>query len=415
MKQCTAYHDQISSKIYPSSLSNSFRLLMPSFFSLHPMSNKLVNKGYGGWAQLGIFTGMVGIGLVAGSLAAMGVWSAMTGQGLMNMEKDMYNPRFATALKMLQMVSTLFIFFLPATLYAFICYKNGWLALGFRRRFTGSILGISILILIACLPLVEALGLLNKAIPLPEVSRTYFDAIEKAYEEQVKVIGDVKTPGQYVLSLFMIALLPAVFEETLFRGGLQNMLSRWKNNSLLYLVLTAVLLVAVRSIWFSNYINPWFFHGGLLVIVLVVYRSERLVAGLNRITNHYLCPIIFVSILFSAIHASWYGFLPRMALGIILGLIFFHTNNLGYNILLHFLNNATVVTVMFLAARQNKPVPVMEEQTFPWWTAFFSAAALVFLFRWLRHRHHVQRPEEVFLDRHNPFENSIFEETKADQ
>ena len=49
------------------------------------------------------------------------------------MEQDMLNPQYATAVKMVQLVSTLFIFFVPAASYAFICYRNGWLALGFRK------------------------------------------------------------------------------------------------------------------------------------------------------------------------------------------------------------------------------------------------------------------------------------------
>lgn len=375
------------------------------------MANKVFNKGFNGWAQLGIFMGMWGFGLIAGSFIAAGVWSAMTGQGLMNMQQDMMNPQYAGAVKMVQLVSTLFIFFVPAGAYAFLCYKNGWLALGFRRGFTLKIAGICALVLVASLPMIDAISLFNKAIPLPQDTRTYFETIEKNYEEQVKVIGNVKTPGQYLLSLFMIALLPAIFEETLFRGGLQNMLSRWKNNALVYVVITALLIVAARFIWFKDYINPWLFFGGLLVVVLLIYRSGIFLKHLSKLTNHYLFPIIFVSILFSAVHASWYGFMPRVALGMILGLIFYYTNNLVYNVLLHFLNNAAVVTVMYFTAKNDQQVLAMAENTFPWWTAFFSVAAIFFLFRWLKHADNLEPVEEVFLipTRDHPFDRDFNE------
>jgi membrane protease YdiL (CAAX protease family) len=391
--------------------------IIPPPYSFFPffatMAAKLINKGFNGWAQLGVFLGMWGVGLVAGSLVAAGVWSAMTGQGVMNMEQDMMNPKYATAVKMIQFVSTLFIFFIPSVAYAFICYKNGWLALGFRKNSMLKIIGISLLILIACLPMIDALSLLNKLIPIPAASKKYFDNIEKSYEEQVKVIGDVKTVGQYILSLFMIALLPAIFEETLFRGGLQNMLSRWKNNAFVYVVLSVLLLIAARSIWFKDLVNPWFFYGGILVLLLIIYRSQPLLNGLNRLTNHYLVPIIFVSILFSAVHASWYGFLPRVALGVLLGLLFYYTNNLTYNILLHFINNATVVTFMFYNARHDKPVVTAETPSFPWWAAFFSIVALILLFRWLRKTGRETQPGELFLNRDNPFNNTIFEENNS--
>lgn len=372
------------------------------------MATKLYNKGVNGWSQLGVFLGMWGVGLVAGSLVAAGIWSAMTGQGLMNMEKDMMNPQYANAVKMVQLVSTLFIFFIPAVTYAFICYRNGWLALGFNKNVNFKIIGISILILIACLPMIDALSLLNKVIPLPASSKSYFDNIEKSYEEQVKVIGDVKTVGQYLLSLFMIALLPAVFEETLFRGAVQNMLSRWKNNSFVYIIAFAVMLMAIKGIWLPN-INPWFFYGGILVFVLILFRSHHILESLNKITNHFLFPILLTSFLFSAVHASWYGFLPRVALGVLLGLIFYYTKSLTYNILLHFLNNATVVTYMFISARQNKPVNTAGEETFPWWAAIFSIAALIFLFKWLRKSSKETSPQEIFFNRDNPFDNTIFE------
>ena len=372
------------------------------------MAAKLYNKGFNGWAQLGVFLGMWGVGLVVGSVVAAGVWSAMTGQGLMNMQQDMMNPQYASAVKMIQLVSTLFIFFIPAVAYAFICYRNGWLALGYNKAAAPKVLGISILILVASLPMIDALSLFNKAISLPASSKTYFDSVEKSYEEQVKVIGDVKTTGQYVLSLFMIALLPAVFEETLFRGAIQNMLSRWKNNSFLYVISFAILLMAVKGIWLPT-VNSWFFYGGMLVLVLLIFRSHYLLDNLNKITNHFLFPILLTSILFSAVHASWYGFLPRVALGMLLGLIFYYTKNLAYNIVLHFLNNATVITFMFINARQNKPVGAPAEETFPWWTAVFSIAALVFLFKWLMKTSIEPAPQEIVFNRDNPFDNTIFE------
>lgn len=372
------------------------------------MEPKLVNKGFTGWSQLGVFLGMCGVGLIVGTIASIGAWSMMTGRNLVDMQQDLMNPQFATAVKMVQLLSTLFIFFLPAVFYAFICYRNGWLALGFRSSGTLTNIGICLLVLVASLPLIEWLSIVNKSIPLPAASRSYFDEIEKSYEDQVKVIGDVKTTGQYLLSLFIIALLPAIFEETLFRGTLQNMLSRWKNNSYVYVFVLVVLVMAAKAIWLKN-INPWLFYGVLIVLVLLVLRSRNTTDALNRFTNHYLFPIILTSILFSAVHASWYGFIPRFVLGVILGLLFYKTNNIWYNILVHFLNNAFVVTVMFVYSRQHKSVTEAEEQGFPWWTAVVSVAVVILLFRLLAKQPQLPKPVEVTDDRSNPFSNTIFE------
>jgi membrane protease YdiL (CAAX protease family) len=378
------------------------------------MSPKLVNKGYNGWAQLGIFLGMCGIGLVAAGAASVACWSLMTGTSPLVMEKEMMNPAYAGAIKMIQFISTLFIFFIPAISWAFICYKNGWIALGVQKSIYWKVAGISILILVASMPFIDWISLVNKAIPLPAASRKYFEGMEKNYDEQVKLIGNVKTAGQYVLSLFIIALLPAIFEEAFFRGTLQNLLSRWKNSGTVYIFLLAILAIAVRQIWFPQS-NGWFFYGFLLVALLIVFRSHAITGAINRLTNHWLLPIIFTSILFSAVHLSWYGFIPRFILGMVLGLIFYRTNNLFYNMLVHFVNNAAVITVMFFEAKQIKPAEPAAEQQFPWWAALISIVILFLLFRLLRKLPQSPKPVEILEDRNNPFANTIFENKEKDE
>ena len=378
------------------------------------MSEKLVNKGYNGWAQLGILMGMCGVGIILAGIASLASWSVITGRSPMTMEADIMNPSYAGAFKMIQFVSTLFIFFLPALAWAFICYRNGMTALGFQNSANIKIAGICILILAASLPLIDWLSVVNKAIPLPATSRKYFEEIEKSYDDQVKVIGNVKTGGQYVLSMLLIALLPAIFEEAFFRGTIQNLLSRWKNNSIIYVIMVALLLVAVKIIWFPG-INSWFFYGALLVIVMLVFRSHNLTDSLSRVTNHYLFPIVLTSILFSAVHASWYGFIPRFVLGMILGLVFYRTNNILYNMVIHFINNAVVITMMYVYAMQNKPVANTDEQGFPSWAAIVSVVILFLLAKLLAKQKLEARPVEVFEDRNNPFNNTIFEDNNKEE
>jgi membrane protease YdiL (CAAX protease family) len=310
----------------------------------------LFNKGYTGVGQLGIFLAMWGGGFIAGSLVAVGLWSIMTGQGIMNMEQDMLNPANATAVKVLQMTTTLFAFFAPAVLYAFIVFRNGWDALGFEKAFNWRTAGVVVLILLSSGPLIDAVTELNKAIPLPANAKAFFDKLEKSYEQQVKVIGQVKTFGQFVSSLFLIAVLPAVFEEVLFRGGMQGLFTRW---------------------WKS----PW-------------------------------AAIIVTSILFSAIHGSWYGFIPRIMLGVMLGSIFYLTGNLWYSILAHMLNNAIVVSYMYYMHLSGEEASLSPESVFPVWSAVVTVVAWYFLYRWLWQQKKYFVPQERWFDRTNPFEKT---------
>jgi len=59
--------------------------------------------------------------------------------------------------------------------------------------------------------------------------------------------------------------------------------------------------------------------------------------------------IIIVSIIFSALHLQFYGFLPRMALGILLGYLFYWSGSIWLPIVVHFANNAMTVIVYYLA------------------------------------------------------------------
>jgi uncharacterized protein len=56
--------------------------------------------------------------------------------------------------------------------------------------------------------------------------------------------------------------------------------------------------------------------------------------------------------LFSAIHLQFYGFVPRMLLGAMFGYMYAWTRNLWTPIFAHFVNNATTVAIVFLSHRQ---------------------------------------------------------------
>lgn len=312
------------------------------------MRNPLFNKGFSGLGQLGILLLLVGSGLVLGSFIAIGVWAGLTGGGVTSMQQDMLNPANAGPIKIVQAISTLFGFFIPAVGFAFICFRNGWDALGFQKSFVWKLAGISLLIIVCSGPLIDTLTTINKQIPISASAKAFFDKMERAYEEQVKAIADVKSMPQFLLSIFMIAILPAVFEEVLFRGALQGLLHRWWKNG-----------------WLA---------------------------------------IIVTSIIFSAIHGSWYGFIPRIALGMILGLIFYYSNNIWYSVLVHLANNAAVVCYMFYLQRTGQPVSVASEPSFPIWAGLAALVVLVVLFRLLRKSAEEVVPQEIFYEPANPFD-----------
>jgi uncharacterized protein len=310
------------------------------------------SKGISRWGQFGILIGMIGGCLIIGGILSFVIWTAMTGGSAFSMEKDMLKPQNLNAVLVLQIVSTVLVFFLPAVLFAFICYRRGWTYLGFTGSVNIQQLLCATLIAICVLPLIAGLGELNKAIPLPPNLKLRFDAAEKSYTESISQIAQVKTLNQYLASLLVIAAMPAIVEETLFRGALQNLFTRW-------------------------FKGPWI-------------------------------AIIITSILFSAIHLSWYGFIPRFALGVILGILFYYGQSIWLNILAHFLNNAIIVTQLYILTQRGQKIDLAADEHFPLWVAGIGLVLVVALLSWfIRSSPPQPKEEEIVFDMHNPFAKDV--------
>ena len=67
----------------------------------------------------------------------------------------------------------------------------------------------------------------------------------------------------------------------------------------------------------------------------------------SRLGKHAV--VWITAILFSAFHLQFYGFVPRMLLGVWLGYLFVWTGSLWVSIIAHTLNNSTVVGMSYLS------------------------------------------------------------------
>jgi membrane protease YdiL (CAAX protease family) len=234
-------------------------------------------------------------GIFIGTLISVPIWTSMTGKGLSDMKDQLGNPAYSGAFKAIQAISTLFGFFIPAIVTAALLNRRPYNLLGFTKKLNWKQIGLVIAIMFLALFISSTFGYLNQHIPIPASWKITFEKMEQDYNDQVKAIMQLKNFGDYLLGLVIMAFLPALCEETLFRGGLQNFLTR-----------------STR--------NPWL-------------------------------AILIVSALFSIVHLSFYGFLPRMFLGVILGLIFYYTESLWLCILAHFFNNAIAVTQYYSTSK----------------------------------------------------------------
>ncbi len=213
---------------------------------------------------------------------------------------DFGNPDVLSALKVLQIFQHIGLFVVPPIVLAFLVSTNPGKYLGLSGRTAISSLLAAGLIMIVALPLVNRMIEINEMLKLPEflagIERWMKEAEENA-AEITKQFLKMDTPGDILLNMAMIALIPAIGEELLFRGVLQRLFSEWTKNA----------------------------HLGVFI----------------------------AAVLFSAIHLQFYGFLPRMAIGVLFGYMFIWSGSLWLPILGHFVNNGAAVVLTYLSSKGN--------------------------------------------------------------
>ena len=240
-------------------------------------------------------------GLVLASTIGAQVWYQFTGKSFVEMEKGMSDPANSDVMKIIQSLTAVIGFLLPTVVTAALLNRRPFKLLGYSSQgITISQVGLVVLLIGAALLVATSLSYFTNQFPLSPNWKIKFDRMEDEYNRQVSAIISLKTGWDYFIAMVVMAFLPALCEETLFRGGLQNFLTR-----------------GTRRPWVS---------------------------------------IIIVSILFSLAHFSFYGFLSRFFLGLVLGALFYYSGKLWLSILAHFINNALAITLLYVSIQQGKPI-----------------------------------------------------------
>lgn len=288
-------------------------------------------KGYSGWAQLGILFGLIGAGMLLAGLIQLYFGNQALGPNNLPMEKKaeamvqaLMKPENASYAQLSQILGTLFVFFVPAAAYIWICHRK-FIWAGFNRYFSvlQIILGFFIILVASAL-----------AAPFATLSKTilshfpYWNTLaakaDQTYNEAISAMSNLNTWPQFLLAIFIIAFLPALFEELLFRGAIQNLLTHWWKKPFLAIVVT--------------------------------------------------------SIIFSLVHASYYLFISRFLLGVALGMLFYLSKNIWVNTFAHFMNNLLALIQLFYLNKNHTKTPIdvsSMDAKLPLWSLGFSFALLV--------------------------------------
>ena len=168
----------------------------------------------------------------------------------------------------------------------------------------------------------------NEGLKLPE-SLSGLEAALRAREEVAlkvtKYLTTFDSGTQFMVGLFVIAVLPAIGEELVFRGFIQHELQAgFKNKHL--------------AIWVS-------------------------------------------AILFSGIHMQFFGFVPRMLLGALFGYLYVWSGNLLYPIAAHFVQNGSQLILLYLTQKGFTEINVDDPESFPWSVILsFSLVTFILLY-----------------------------------
>jgi membrane protease YdiL (CAAX protease family) len=220
---------------------------------------------------------------------------------------DMTNPETLTTLKYFQVVQSIGLFIVPPFILGWLFYGKTVEYLFLNKPFQSSSVFLVFVMMFFAAPFINLLGELNASMVFPEWLsglESWMKNAEENAEMLTKAFLKVDSVGGLVFNLFMVALLPAVGEELLFRGVIQRIFTRW-----------------TRS-----------YHWGIWI----------------------------AAALFSALHMQFYGFVPRMLLGVLFGYLLVWSGSMWLPIIAHFLNNAIAVIGMFLIDK-NIIKPEIEE------------------------------------------------------
>lgn len=203
---------------------------------------------------------------------------------------DYSDPELLPALRLMQVLQAIGMLIIPSAVYLWISSSaemvKGMLAIPTRQPVL-----ISIVLFMVAFPFVNYLADWNSNIEIPTWIGDWMQGKEAQAGTLTETFLNMPSVLLLVFNLFMIALLPAVGEELIFRGIIQQ--------------------------------------------------------GFFKQTRNPHLAIWLAAVLFSAIHLQFFGFVPRLLMGVAMGYLFYWSGNLWYPMIAHFTNNALSVMLSY--------------------------------------------------------------------
>jgi len=209
--------------------------------------------------------------------------------------------------------------------------QTGFAVMSTEYKLPGKAIGLAILATFTFMFVNSWLVEWNSGIRLPEA----FSELEKILREMEDSLAETTEKlttfnnfGTFLLAFVVIAILPGIGEELLFRGVLQNTLHRATRNKHI-------------AIWVT-------------------------------------------AILFAAIHFQFYGLAPRTMLGVLFGYIYVWSGNLKLAMVAHITNNGLALCFAYYAQVTDMEFDIDNPEGIDWYVSLIAlviTCGLLYLFR----------------------------------
>lgn len=266
---------------------------------------------------------MTGISLLLGTLITFSIIASYLHVSFAQLQIVLMAPENARISLFANAFVSLIAFLLPSFTIAFFTKGSMAQNLGFRSIASYKLIYWVILLSFVGLILSGAAASFTEIIPIPAKFKELATDLENSYKQAIMAMTKMNSIGDLLINLFAVALIPAFVEELYFRGTMQKTFKNLSGNPVLAIIITAII--------------------------------------------------------FSGFHFSYFGFLSRMMLGIVLGFIYEYTKSIWMPILLHFINNAFAIITIYSVRGDQLQMEKKLDETMPMYWGLFALAITIHL------------------------------------
>lgn len=201
----------------------------------------------------------------------------------------------ANSMRLAMAIQTIFLFVVPALFFAYLCQEVPKDYLKIETSTNYALLFFAILFIIVAQPLINSISYYNQQLTLPESMASleqWMRATEDSALKSLNILFADKTIFGLIFNLLVLAIVAGLGEELFFRGCIQQIM---------------------KKIFVNRHAAIW-----------------------------------ITAIIFSAVHFQFYGFIPRVLLGALLGYLFMWSGNIWIPVIIHTLHNAINVVLTYL-------------------------------------------------------------------